>query len=55
MIGGVTRHILPHLSRVPYLHVNRLLDWRGRDSREIQGEPNSFNNNVYDLRLKSLV
>ena len=25
MIGGVTRHMLPHLSRVPHLQVNRLL------------------------------
>ena len=25
MIGGVTRHILPHLSGVPHLHVIRLL------------------------------
>ena len=25
MIGGVTRHMLPHLSRVPYLHENRPL------------------------------
>ena len=23
MIGGVTRHILPHLLGVPHLHVNR--------------------------------
>ena len=23
MIGGVTRHMLPHLSEVPHLHVNR--------------------------------
>ena len=23
MIGGVTRHMLPHLSGVPHLHVNR--------------------------------
>ena len=22
MIGGVTRHMLPHLSGFPYLHVN---------------------------------
>ena len=26
MIGGVTRHILPHLLGVPHLHVNRPLD-----------------------------
>ena len=25
MLGGVTRHILPHLPRVPHLHVNRPL------------------------------
>ena len=25
MLGGVTRHILPHLPGVPYLHVNRPL------------------------------
>ena len=25
MIGGVTRHILPHLPGVPHLHVNRPL------------------------------
>ena len=25
MLGGVTRHILPHLSGVPHLHVNRPL------------------------------
>ena len=25
MIGGVTRHMLPHLSGVPHLHVNRSL------------------------------
>ena len=25
MIGGVTRHMLPHLSGVPYLYVNRPL------------------------------
>ena len=23
MLGGVTRHMLPHLSGVPHLHVNR--------------------------------
>ena len=26
MIGGVTRHMLPHLSGVPHLHVNRPLE-----------------------------
>ena len=26
MIGGVTRRMLPHLSGVPHLHVNRLLN-----------------------------
>ena len=26
MIGGVTRHMLPHLSGIPYLHVNRPLE-----------------------------
>ena len=26
MIGGVTRHMLPHLSGVPYLQMNRPLD-----------------------------
>ena len=26
MIGGVTRHILPHLPGVPHLHVNRPLN-----------------------------
>ena len=25
MLGGVTRHIVPHLPGVPHLHVNRLL------------------------------
>ena len=25
MTGGVTRHMLPHLSGVPHLHVNRPL------------------------------
>ena len=25
-LGGVTRHMLPHLPGVPYLHVNRLLN-----------------------------
>ena len=30
MTGGVSRHILPHLSGVPHLHVNRSL--RGRVS-----------------------
>ena len=25
MLAGVTRHILPHLSGVPHLHVNRPL------------------------------
>ena len=25
MLGGVTRHMLPHLSGVPHLHVNRPL------------------------------
>ena len=25
MIGGVTSHMLPHLSGVPHLHVNRLV------------------------------
>ena len=28
MIGGVTRHVLPHLSGVPLLHVNRPLTYR---------------------------
>ena len=27
MIGGVTRHMLPHLSGVPHLHVNSPLKW----------------------------
>ena len=27
MIGGVTRHMLPHLSGVPCLHVNRPLTY----------------------------
>ena len=31
MIGGVTRHILPHLSGVPHLHVNRPLDWQNNN------------------------
>ena len=26
MIGGVTRHMLPHLSVVPHPHVNKPLD-----------------------------
>ena len=29
MMGGVTRRMLPHLSRVPHLHVNRPLVYRG--------------------------
>ena len=28
MIGGVTRHILPHVPGVPHLHVNRPLNAR---------------------------
>ena len=31
MIGGVTRHMLPHLPGVPHIHVNRPLEkarWR---------------------------
>ena len=28
MIGGVTRRMLPHLSGVPHLHVNRPLECR---------------------------
>ena len=44
MIGGVTRHILPHLPGVPHLHVNRPLDLlTGRTQRpeyvEVHGEP----------------
>ena len=27
MINGVTRHMLPHLSGVPHLHVNRPLEY----------------------------
>ena len=27
MIDGVTRHMLPHLPRVPHLHVNRPLTY----------------------------
>ena len=27
MLGGVTRHMLPHLPEVPHLHVNRPLVW----------------------------
>ena len=27
MLGGVTRHMLPHLPGVPRLHVNRPLVW----------------------------
>ena len=33
MIGGVTRHMLPHLPGVPHIHVNRPLEkarWRPR-------------------------
>ena len=26
MIGGVTRHMLPHLCGIPHLHVNRPLE-----------------------------
>ena len=26
MLGGVTRHMLPHLPGVPHLHVQRLLE-----------------------------
>ena len=26
MLGGATRHMLPHLPGVPHLHANRLLD-----------------------------
>ena len=26
MLGGVTRHMLPHLSGVPHFHVNRPLE-----------------------------
>ena len=29
MIGGVTRHMLPHLPGVPHLHVNRPLIYKG--------------------------
>ena len=28
MIGGVTCHMLPNLSGVPHLHVNKPLDWQ---------------------------
>ena len=28
MIGGVTRHMLPHLPGVPHLHVNRPLVYK---------------------------
>ena len=31
MIGGVTRHVLSHLSGVLHLHVNRLLDWKNNN------------------------
>ena len=26
MLGGVTRHVLPHLPGVPHVHVNRPLE-----------------------------
>ena len=36
MIGGVTRHMLPHLPVVPHLQVKRLLDeYAGRLQRRL--------------------
>ena len=34
MIGGVTRHILTHLSGVPHLHVNRLFERHAAHSHD---------------------
>ena len=42
MIGGVTLHMLPHLSGVLYLHVNRPLK---SSSRELQSE-NTWGSNT---------
>ena len=35
MIGWVTHHMLPHLSGVPHLHVNRALDLQATNTRTI--------------------
>ena len=36
MIGGVTRRMLPHLSGVPHLHVNRPLKLNKKNSSETE-------------------
>ena len=43
MIAGVTRHMLPHLSRVPHLRVNRPLGTspdKGMQLKKIKGNEN---------------
>ena len=38
MVGGVTRHMLPHLSGIPHLHVNRPLDWTTSRRFRVSGD-----------------
>ena len=34
MLGGVTRHMLPHLTGVPHLHVKKALSPRSTDLKQ---------------------
>ena len=36
MLGGVTRHVLPHLPGIPHLHVNRPLVGAIQRQRNVQ-------------------
>ena len=38
MLGGLTRHMLPHLSRASHLHVNRPLGLTKFNSKSVSGK-----------------
>ena len=46
MIGGVTRHTLPHLSGVPHLHVNRPLEYETFHVNQVLINMNFCENNM---------
>ena len=62
MLGGVTRHMLPHLPGVPHLHVNRPLvtrapeifySWFASTCQGVHIVDNTINNFLKSLRENS--